>query len=201
MTITTLRHFTTFEVAKICAVYHTTVIYWVNKGKLKAHCTPGGHRRISAADLVDFMERFAMPIPPDLVLRPKRVLVVEDDPGVQRMLTLALETLPNVDVTACSDGLEALMAIGKEPPDLLVLDINIPEVDGIKVCRFLRSNEHTKPVKVIAVSGGELTPQTEEFLRGHTDGFFPKPLPTADFRALAADLLDLDAAVAVGAEG
>lgn len=201
MTITTVRHFTTFEVAKICAVYHTTVIYWVNKGKLKAHCTPGGHRRIAAPDLVDFMERFAMPIPPDLVARPKRVLVVEDDEGVQRMLVRALESLPTLDISTCSKGLEALMAIGKEPPDLLILDIKIPQVNGIEVCRLLRSNENTKPVKVIVVSGDEQPPETMEFLRAHTDGFFPKPLPTADFRALAADLLEIDAAVAAGAEG
>jgi len=201
MTITTTRHFTTFEAAKICQVCHTTVIYWVNKGKLKAHCTPGGHRRIAATDLVDFMERFSMPIPADLAGRPKRILVVEDDPAVQRMLVRALETLPTADVTACSSGLEALMAIGKEPPDLLVLDLNIPQVKGIEVCRLLRANENTKPVKVIAVSGSALTPEIEEFLRGHTEGFFEKPLATAEFRALAAELLDLDAAVAVGTEG
>lgn len=201
MTITTVRYFTTFEVGKICAVYHTTVIYWVNKGKLKAHCTPGGHRRIAAPDLANFMERHDMPIPPNLALRPKRVLVVEDDPGVQRMLVRALESLPNLDIVTCEKGLEALMAIGKEPPDLLVLDLKIPQVNGYEVCRLLRANDNTKPIKVIVVSGDLLTPENEAFLRGHTDGFFPKPLATADFRALAADLLELDAAVAVSPEG
>jgi excisionase family DNA binding protein len=191
-TVTTTRLFSTFEVAKICAVFHTTVIYWVNKGKLKAHCTPGGHRRIAANDLVDFMQRYDMPIPADLAVRPKRILVVEDDEAVQRMLVRALEPLPAVAITACAGGLQALMAIGKEAPDLLVLDIRIPQVNGIEVCRVLKANEQTQPIRVIAVSGDELTPETEVFLREHTDGFFQKPLATAPFRALAAQLLSLD---------
>ncbi|TBR18292.1 response regulator [bacterium] len=194
MIITTTREFSTFEVAKICAVFHTTVINWVNKGRLKARVTPGGHRRIAAADLVDFMQRFEMPIPADLAVRPKRILIVEDDPAVSRMLSRALEALPGVDIGTCVGGLEALMAIGKEAPDLLVLDIRVPQVNGIEVCRVLRSNEATKPIKIIAVSGEALTPEAHEFLKGQADGFFQKPLPTAELKALAAELLELDPA-------
>lgn len=188
------RSFTTFEAAKICGVYPTTVIYWVNKGKLKAHHTAGGHRRIMAADLVDFMQNLAMPVPDDLLLRPKRVLVVEDDPAVQRMLLRALEALPGVKLSACVGGLEALIAIGKEPPDLLVLDIRIPQVNGVEVCRVLKSSEQTRPIKIIAISGEPLAAEAAEFLRAQTDGFFQKPLPTKELRELAADLLELDAA-------
>lgn len=193
MIITNSREFSTFEVAKACGVFHTTVINWVNKGRLKARITPGGHRRIAAGDLVDFMQRFEMPIPADLVARPKRILIVEDDPSVQRMLTRALESLPGVEITACVGGLEALMAIGKEAPDLLVLDIRIPQVNGIEVCRVLKSSELTKPIKVIAVSGEVLDPSAREFLSAHADGFFQKPLAIGELKDLAADLLELDA--------
>lgn len=193
MIITNTREFSTFEVAKVCRVYHTTVINWVNKGRLKARTTPGGHRRIAVGDLVDFMQRFEMPIPPDLVARPKRILIVEDDPSVQRMLTRALESLPAVEITACVGGLEALMAIGKEAPDLLVLDVRIPQVNGIEVCRVLKSSELTKPIKIIAISGEVLDPSAREFLRAHADGFFAKPLAIGEFKDLAAGLLELDA--------
>ena len=199
MIITTPRLFSTFEVAKICGVYHTTVINWANKGRIKAHSTPGGHRRIAAGDLVDFMHHFEMPIPADLAGRPKRVLIVEDDPAVARMLTRALAALPGVALSTCIGGLEALMAIGKEPPDLLVLDIRIPQVNGIEVCRVLKSNEQTKPIKIIAISGDVLSAETADFLREHTDGFFSKPLATMELKRLAAGLLELDAADAPAA--
>ena len=192
MIITIPRYFTTFQVAKICGAFHTTVINWVNKGRLKARTTPGGHRRIEAGDLVEFMRRFEMPIPADLAVRAKRILLVEDDPAVARMLTRALESLPGVEISACVGGLEALMAIGREAPDLLVLDIRIPQVNGIEVCRVLKSSELTKPIKIIAISGEVLDPSAREFLGAHADGFFQKPVPTGELRDRAAELLELD---------
>src|SRR6185369_15954578 len=101
MRLTPPRAFTTFEVAKICGVFHTTVINWVNKGKLKAHSTPGGHRRIQLPDLIAFMTQFDMPIPGDLHQRARRILIVEDDPSVQRMLQRTLSALPGVEIQTC----------------------------------------------------------------------------------------------------
>ncbi|MFA6093091.1 MAG: response regulator [Elusimicrobiota bacterium] len=184
--------FTTFEVGKICGVFHTTVINWVNKGKLKAHCTPGKHRRILLADLLEFMRRFEMPIPEDLLLRSKSALVVEDDPAVQRMIVRALQSLPGLKVQACANGLDAMIAVGKDAPELLVLDINIPKVNGLEVCEILRNNEQTKPIKIIAVSGQRMSAQNDRFLRENADAFYLKPLSTAELKAKALELLEMD---------
>jgi excisionase family DNA binding protein len=189
--IITERTFTSFEVAKACGVFHTTVINWVNKGKLKAHCTPGGHRRIMLPDLIAFMNQFEMPIPGDLTKRAKKILIVEDDPSVQRMLSRTLSALPGVEIQTCVGGLEALMAIGKEAPDLLILDIRIPQVNGVEVCRVLKSSEQTKPIKIVAITGEPLPAEAEAFLKAHVDGFFQKPLPTAELKSRARELLDL----------
>lgn len=197
--IMTEKAFTTFEVARACGVFHTTVINWVNKGKLKAHHTPGGHRRIVAADLIDFMNRFDMPIPEDLTHRAKKILIVEDDPAVQRMLKRTLQALPDVEIQTCTGGLEALMAIGKDAPDLLILDIRIPQVNGIEVCRVLKSSELTKPIKIVAITGEPLPAESEAFLNEHVDGFFQKPLPTAALRTLARELLELEETAAAAA--
>lgn len=190
--ILTEKRFTTFEVARVCGVFHTTVINWVNKGKLKAHCTPGGHRRILLADLVSFMNQFDMPIPADLTGRVKKILIVEDDPAVRRMLQRTLQGLAGIQIQTCVGGLEALMAIGKDAPDLLILDIRIPQVNGIEVCRVLRSSESTKPIKILAVTGEALSAEIEMFLRSEVDGFFQKPLPTAELKARVEDILDLE---------
>jgi CheY-like chemotaxis protein len=194
MTVTNGRPkvFSTFEVGKICGVFHTTVINWVNKGKLKAALTPGGHRRIALTDLVDFMRRFEMPIPPDLETRDRKVLVVEDDLSMQRLFVRALQGLDGVTVEACSGGLEALIAVGKDAPDLLVLDIRIPQVDGFEVCRVLRASEQTRPIRIIAVSGEDFSPEEEAQLRGSADAFFRKPLSMAEFKRRASELLDVE---------
>lgn len=185
------RPFTTFEVAKICAVFHQTVINWANKGKLKAYLTPGGHRRILLQDLLEFMKRFDMPIPEDLAYRPKKVLVVEDDAALQRVLVRSLQKLRGIKIEACSGGLEAMISIGKEAPDLLVLDLRIPQVNGIEVCRLLKSNEQTVPIKIIAVTGEALSASDEKYLKQRVDGFFLKPLPLDPFNQKASQLLEL----------
>lgn len=192
MTVTREREFTTFEAAKICGVFHTTVINWVNKGKLKARLTPGGHRRIRLDVLRAFMEKYDMPVPPDLLSRPKRVLVVEDNRAMQRFLTRALQGLPGVEVHACDNGLEALIGIGKESPDLVLLDIRIPQVDGFQVCRVLKAGEQTKDIRVIAVSGEVLGKDEEAFLDENVDAYFRKPLDAADLKGAAAELLGVE---------
>lgn len=190
--------FSTFEAGRICGVVHTTVINWVNRGMLKAHTTPGGHRRIALPDLIDFMKRFEMPIPEDLAGRRKRILVAEDDAAVQRMLKRALSALEGVDVEACASGLEALMRIGKEAPDLLVLDIRIPQVNGFEVLKLLRANEQTKPVRIIVVTGEALSRDDESVLRDDADAFFRKPIEVAAFRRRASELLELELPVPAG---
>lgn len=193
---TAARAFSTFEVARICGAYHTTVINWVNKGLLKARHTPGGHRRIALPDLLDFMRRFEMPIPEDLVSRAQRVLVVEDDPSVQRMLLRTLQGVPEIKTQACFGGLEALISIGKEPPDLLVLDIRIPQVNGLEVCRVLKASESTRPIRIIAITGETLSQDEEGFLRQHADRLLHKPLSTEEFRRQVSELLELESRAA-----
>ncbi|MFA6003533.1 MAG: response regulator [Elusimicrobiota bacterium] len=188
------KTFTTFEVAKICGVFHTTVINWVNKGKLKAHHTPGGHRRIELDNLLEFMKHYDMRIPENLTDRNRKVLVVEDDQAVQRMVIRTLQSMPEpaMDIQACAGGLEALMMIGKDTPDLLVLDIRIPQVNGLEVCKLLRANEQTRPIKIIAISGNALLEDEKKSLRAHVDCFFPKPLSTSELKAKVTELLEIE---------
>jgi excisionase family DNA binding protein len=193
------RLFTTFEVGRVCGVFHTTVINWVNKGKLKAHTTPGGHRRIALGDLLEFMRRFEIPIPEGLAHRARRVMVVEDDESVRKLLVNAVKGIDDVEAEACAGGLEALIAIGKEAPDLLLLDIRIPEVDGLEVVKVLRANEQLRPMKIVAVTGEPLEPEELQFVRQHVDHVFRKPFSTAQVRKRVEELLDPERLVPSGA--
>lgn len=186
------RLFSTFQAARLCGVYHTTVINWIKTGKLKAYTTPGGHRRIHSNDLLEFMRHFEMPIPKDLLTRPKRLLIVEDDASVRRMLMRTFSGVPNLEVVECEGGIEALIEIGRTAPDLLVLDIRIPQVNGLEICRILRSSEATRPIRIVCVTGEALSAEEQAFLEANTAAVFRKPLSTEAFKQAALDLLDRD---------
>ncbi len=127
--------FTTFEISQICEVNPTTVQNWVKEKKLKAYLTPGGHRRVKREDFVAFMREFGMPIASELLERPF-VLIVDDEEEVLEMLKSAiLMGEQDVEVATAKSGVEALLMIGERKPDLLVLDIMMPGMNGFEVCR------------------------------------------------------------------
>ncbi|MFH1380439.1 MAG: helix-turn-helix domain-containing protein [bacterium] len=55
---------TTFQISQFCNVNISTVIHWINTSKLKAYRTPGGHRRVSKENFIEFLKQYSMPIPP-----------------------------------------------------------------------------------------------------------------------------------------
>lgn len=174
------RTFTTFEVARACGVFHTTVINWVNKGKLKARVTPGGHRRIPLSELVGFMKKYDMPVPPDVEDEHKRVLVLDDEPMMTRLIEKGFaKHKERYAVEVANNPVEALVRVGKRLPDLLILDLMMPVMDGFQVCQVLKSSPLTKDVKIVAISGRKLTGSQQDFLAKNADQFFQKPFEMA----------------------
>lgn len=114
-----------------------------------------------------------------------RVFLVEDDPASQFLVKKALEDLASIEVIA--DGREALARIIDAPPNLLLLDINLPGVKGEEVLRVLRSGGRTRSIKVIVLSGvaGHGQMQTMD-----CQGFLAKPLDAAELRRLVGAVLN-----------
>ena len=169
------QFFTTFEVGDLCQVYHTTVINWINKGQLKAYTTPGRHRRIQRADLLAFMKKFNIRIPPGFEKAHKTVLAIDDDPAVLRVLQRAFAGIHQLRLQTTSNGVEALVLIGKSVPDLVILDIVMPEVDGYEVCRTLRSKPETKSIKIIVITGKKPSDEQGKFLKQNAEAVYSKP--------------------------
>jgi two-component system, OmpR family, response regulator MprA len=80
------------------------------------------------------------------------ILVVDDEPAVQSALSRAL-TLEHYDVAQAADGREALERLGSSPYDVVILDIAMPHVDGLQVCRRLRQGGDTTPVLMLTARG------------------------------------------------
>jgi two-component system, OmpR family, response regulator VicR len=180
------KTYTTSEIAKICDVYPSSVIHWINAGKLKAYSTPGRHHRVTREDLLVFLKSLNVPIPPDLQDgRAKTALIVEDDPELAPILIKACAERGFV-VEACDNGVEALIRLGQTPaPDVVILDIVLPKMDGEQICRILKAKPETRGIKIVAISGHGAPAGLA------ADGFFAKPLDVLDVAQFAAGLVSL----------
>jgi len=83
-----------------------------------------------------------------------KILVVDDDPHIREVISFALEKA-NMKVTLANDGKQALDSFNKSPVDLIVLDINMPEMDGLECCREIRKNSEV-PILFLSSHGDEI---------------------------------------------
>lgn len=210
------RPLTTFEASKICGVVHSTVSNWIEEGKLIAYKTPGGHRRIKKKDLLLFLKLYEIPVPDELLhsksfsLSPapdqaisetalalpkmektNRILIVEDDQTVSNVLLKMLkESYPHFEILQAFDGFEAGKQIVAFSPDLIILDLILPGVDGFRVLRNIRQDEKLFSTKIIAISGFDSAENQERILQsGGADGFISKPVDLKQLRVQIENLL------------
>ena len=185
--------FTTFEAAKICHVSPLSIINWVNAGRLAAFRTPGGHRRIRRDDLVRFMRENGMPLPEELREgsgRP-RILVVDDEPGVRDVIAEHLNLRPKpYEVMTGANGFEAGRIVATWKPDIVLLDLRMPGLDGFQVCRTIKADPESSSTVVIAMTG-YYTPETEaRILECGALRCFAKPLEPATLAAFIDSLFE-----------
>lgn len=146
------RFLTTHQIANLLGVSERTVANWIDRGHLEAFRTPGGHRRVAPPALRDFLHRKKMPVPEELS-EEIRVLIVEDDPLIAETLkTALLAEGDKYSVTTIGDGVSALIHIGSTRPHVVMLDILMPGMDGLEVCRKIRANDECRDVQVIFVT-------------------------------------------------
>lgn len=187
------KFFTTFKVAELCGVAHTTVIRWISEKKLKAHETPGGHRRIAYGDLLAFMNKFGVPIPDNFETKPVSVMAIDDEPAVLAMLKEAFRQIsPKIQFSSFTSAVDALMAIGKNPPNLIIVDILMPGMDGIQMCIKLKTSKDASGVKIIAITGKELSEEEQRFLKQNTDLVMKKPLSPGELVSESKKLIGID---------
>lgn len=143
------------QVAEICRVSKNTVLNWIYDGGMKAFTTYGGHYRIWPANVKKFLDSTGMDIPFDYVDdRTTQILIIDDDPTFSNILKSAVTAeLPDVDVTTTDDGYEGLMLIGELRPQLVILDIKMPKLDGFQVLELLKHRRAEHEMKVLVITG------------------------------------------------
>ena len=103
-----------------------------------------------------------------------RILVVDDEPAIVDVLVYNLQK-ENFEVTSASDGREAIQKCQTAPPDLMILDLMLPQVDGLQVCRRLRGDPRTQGIRILMLTAkGDETDEIVGFNMG-ADDFVAKP--------------------------
>src|ERR1044071_1894727 len=144
--------YTTHEVSRLLHVNPRSVINWIEQSLLPSYRTPGGHRRIRHDDLMAFLRKHQIPTPASLVNGQFGVLIVDDEKEIVELISTYLKRQGNYDISSAYDGITALIEVGRIKPDLLILDIMIPGVDGVEVCRRIKGDTGNRTA-IIAVSG------------------------------------------------
>jgi len=155
----TRNDFSTMEVAKLLGMAVRSVQLMVDRGELSAWKTPGGHRRISRASVEAWMAgrghgpaaRSAGAAP--AVMGRPRVLLIEDSVHYQNLVGLLIgQQFPQVDLQMAPDGIVGLAMYGQLQPQLLIVDILLPGIDGATLITSLRSQPQFAQSKLIVVT-------------------------------------------------
>ena len=158
--------YTTQEVARLLGLAVRSVQLMVDRGDLRAWKTPGGHRRIDPASVAAWQSRQqgapVSGVAPASVLaapaRRLRALLIEDSVHYQNLVGLLLRrALPEADFQVASDGIVGLAQVGQWQPDLLIVDLLLPGIDGAALISSLRSQPMFSAMRLLVITS--LTPE------------------------------------------
>jgi excisionase family DNA binding protein len=152
------KYFTAAEAADLLMVSPVTVRKWAQKGALPSVSTFGGHRRFVLTELKRFAEqhgiRVADSAEPGVATERSRILLVDDDSiFTEYVREIVLRASPGATVECAADGFEAGKLSETLRPQLVVMDINMPGIGGIELCRRLRANPTTAGARLVVMSG------------------------------------------------
>ena len=195
MSASTKTVFTTGEAAKICKVSQQTIIRCFDNGTLKGFRVPGSRfRRIPRNELYAFMRDNG--IPTDALESGKRkLLIVDDDQELVELMSDAFARDGRFEIKTANNGFDAGMLVKEFRPDLVVLDIMLPDINGKEVCQRVRADPTLEAVKVICISGMVEADKVADLRAAGADDFMQKPFQVERLLDRCCELLDMEKAV------
>lgn len=184
--------FTTGEAAKICKVSQQTIIRCFDSGQLKGFRVPGSRfRRIPRDQLFAFMKDNG--IPTDALESGKRkVLIVDDDEGLVELMSDVFEKDGRFDVRTTNNGFDAGMLVKEFRPDIVVLDVMLPDINGKEVCQRVRSDKALDDVRIICISGMVESDKVADLKAAGANDFMQKPFSVDKLLDRVCSLLELE---------
>ncbi|TRW50214.1 response regulator [Aliidiomarina halalkaliphila] len=198
---TQVDYVSTSQAARMLGVSVGTVQQMVENGELVAWKTVGGHRRIDQASVMLRMDGHKKEFVKSqhqtsmAYTQPHRklsILVAEDDPLATKIYEHTFAPMHDrIDVAYAKDGIEALLHLGQHPTDLLVLDLDIPHVNGYEMLRKIKNNKDLTRLCVLIVTGSKLEQNDLERPELTNVNILSKPLDRSFLRGYIAGFLDV----------
>lgn len=184
--------FTTGEAAKICKVSQQTIIRCFDSGQLKGFRVPGSRfRRIPRDVLYKFMKENG--IPTDALESGKRkALVVDDDEELVELIRDVLEADGRFEVRVANNGFDAGMMTKEYKPDIIVLDVMLPDINGREVCQRVRTDPNMDDVRIICISGMVEADKVDDLRKAGANDFLQKPFEVENLIDRMCSLLDVE---------
>lgn len=176
------------EVAQLLAVSPVTVRQWAQKGMIQARTTPGGHRRFTREAIIDFARRMAMTLPDGFVAATgTRVLTVDGEHQFNDAhVALLKQQTADVEVEIARDAFTAGRLVARFKPTLILLDVTMPGIDGVGVCRSLKDDATAGSPRVVAVTPPPSREFEERLVGAGAACLLIKPFSTAELLAACA---------------
>lgn len=170
------KFFTTGEIGKLFGVSRISVYKWIKGGKLKAFRIPGGKFRVYRKDLIEFVKKSGLRGYDEVLKEPLKILIVDDDEKILETLKSYLEKKsPDFNIICATNGYEAGKKITRFKPDVVILDLFMPGIDGFEVCKDIKTEPATRDIKVIAITGYGTEENIEKIKKIGADYILTKP--------------------------
>ena len=168
------------EVATLLMVSPVTVRQWAQKGLLAAQTTAGGHRRFAIDSVADFARERGIDLPGVT----ERLLIVDDNVQFNNFLAnLFAAEVPGLPIHQAFDGFDAGRCVAAHRPSVMLLDVMMPGVDGLEVCKSLKGDTETSNIRVIAMTGHHSPELERKMLAAGAQVLLKKPFSAAEVLA------------------
>ena len=117
------------------------------------------------------------------------ILVVEDSPTMRQLIGFAIKRIPDAKVTEASDGVDALKKLSSQKFDIILADINMPIMDGLKLVSLVRSNPSYKGVPIIMITTEGAEEDKKKALAIGANAYLTKPIQTQELMKLVTSFL------------
>lgn len=177
------------QVAEYLEVSKQAVDKWINAGEIKVYRLPSGRIKILRSDFLSYIKTHDLYLDKEFFnIKSRNIVVIDDDESIHNLFQKFFGELNSeLDVKYAVDGMSGLLIIGASNPDIVILDIEMPGMKGIEVCKKILADDSLIGINIVVISG-YLSKYKEKLKKMDIETFIEKPFT---FRDLNKKLLPI----------
>ncbi len=182
----------TYDAANYLGVSRSSLTNWVKQGLIGSGVTPGGHYRFTVEELDAFAAKRGLKTTRKAAEPEQtRILVIDDDQPFREFVKEALQVYSGFELKEAPDGMGGAFLIGTWKPDLVIVDLRMPNMNGIEFCKLLKQNEETQDISII-IASAYLSPEARKEINDiGVDMILEKPVRLGSIVAAVGKCSDL----------